>query len=84
MKDASGELSMTVITIIAVVAVGAIFAFFVWPIIQRSLADTTCRTYGNEYEAVKQEGGEEIGNNVTANKFLCCKKTNHSDCKPMD
>ena len=33
MKEATGELNMTVITIIAIAAVGALFYVFVWPMI---------------------------------------------------
>ena len=51
MRAASGELNMTVITIIAVVAVGVLFAVFVWPLIQRQIAEQSCKTYGSDYTA---------------------------------
>ena len=38
MKEATGELNMTVITVVAIAAVGALFTFFVWPNIQSNLA----------------------------------------------
>ncbi len=41
MKEATGELNMTVITVVAIAAVAAFFYAFVWPSIQSSLALTT-------------------------------------------
>ena len=37
MKEATGELNMTVITVIAIAAVAALFYAFVWPMIQRTI-----------------------------------------------
>lgn len=42
MKEATGELNMTVITVVAIAAVAAFFYAFVWPNIQMSLARNTC------------------------------------------
>ena len=44
MKEASGELNMTVVTIVAIAAVGAFFYAFVWPTIQRGIAENSCKT----------------------------------------
>ena len=41
MKEATGELNMTVITIVAIAAVAAFFYAFVWPQIRQTLALTT-------------------------------------------
>ena len=41
MKEATGELNMTVITVVAIAAVAAFFYAFIWPQIQASLALTT-------------------------------------------
>ncbi len=41
MKEATGELNMTVVTVVAIAAVGAFFYAFVWPAIQTSLNRTT-------------------------------------------
>ena len=41
MKEATGELNMTVITVVAIAAVAAFFYAFVWPNIQASLILTT-------------------------------------------
>lgn len=39
MKEATGELNMTVVTIIAISAVVAFF-WFMWPTIQKTITDT--------------------------------------------
>jgi len=41
MKEATGELNMTVITVVAIAAVAAFFYAFVWPAIKWSLLATT-------------------------------------------
>lgn len=43
MKEATGELNMTVITVVAIAAVGLLFTVFVWPNIQANLTlNTAC------------------------------------------
>ena len=43
MKEATGELNMTVITVVAIAAVGALFTVFVWPNIRAQvLLNTAC------------------------------------------
>ena len=42
MKEATGELNMTVVTVVAIAAVGAFFYAFVWPGIKTSIARNTC------------------------------------------
>ena len=45
MKEATGELNMTVVTVVAIAAVAAFFYAFVWPNIQNSIkANTYCAT----------------------------------------
>ncbi len=44
MKEATGELNMTVITVVAIAAVAGIFYAFVWPGIQTSIKRNTCET----------------------------------------
>lgn len=39
MKEASGELNMTVVTIIAIAAIAGFFSIVVWPKIQGSIND---------------------------------------------
>lgn len=61
MKEATGELNMTVITVVAIAAVGALFTFFVWPNIQANLMlNTACsqvNSNGN-YKKNEQTAGE--------------------------
>lgn len=39
MKEASGELNMTVVTIIAIAAIATFFSAVIWPNIQKSIND---------------------------------------------
>ena len=48
MKEATGELNMTVVTVVAITAVGAFFYAFIWPTIQTSIRlNTACSTAGD-------------------------------------
>ena len=43
MKEATGELNMTVVTVVAIAAVAGFFYAFVWPSIKNSItASTNC------------------------------------------
>lgn len=43
MKEATGELNMTVVTVVAIAAVAAFFYAFIWPSIKNNiLASTKC------------------------------------------
>lgn len=42
MKEATGELNMTVVTVVAIAAIGAFFIAFVWPALKNNI---TRRTY---------------------------------------
>ena len=53
MKEATGELNMTVVTIVAIAAVAALFYVFLWPTIQKSIVGQTCKTYGADWKAWK-------------------------------
>ena len=76
MKEATGELNMTVVTLVAVAAIGAVFYFVVWPLIQRTLVTQSCRTaYGSEYVAVR--GAEQDNSGQTQARtyhWTCCPK----------
>jgi len=41
MKEATGELNMTVIAVVAIAAVGAFFTIVIWPRIKNSLSNST-------------------------------------------
>ena len=36
MKEATGELNMTVITLVAIAAIGAVFYFLIWPLVRQN------------------------------------------------
>lgn len=74
MKEATGELNMTVVTVVAIAAVAAFFYAFVWPSIKNSIeANTycamaqcgTCTGSGGqktcECTATKDDGSEWTG-----------------------
>ena len=69
MKEATGELNMTVIALVAIGAIGALFYFVIWPMIQRQLIQNTCNTYGTNYTAVK---GTTLEGNEKVNTWMCC------------
>ena len=71
MKEATGELNMTVVTVVAIAAVAAFFYAFVWPAIQSSIESNTmcaaaqnCKCSGDEctcqYHDVETDQWEEI------------------------
>lgn len=64
MKEATGELNMTVITVVAIAAVAAFFYAFVWPSIQASLILTTACNSADS--SGRYDGGEGVSceNNV--------------------
>ncbi|MBP3800058.1 MAG: hypothetical protein ILA19_03645 [Bacilli bacterium] len=52
MKEASGELNMTVITIVAIAAIAALFAFL-WPGIKNSISNQW-NSVGNDMNTVHE------------------------------
>ena len=57
MKEATGELNMTVVTVIAIAAVAAFFYAFVWPAIRNQIeASTYCAMATCNQSSCKQEG----------------------------
>jgi len=72
MKEATGELNMTVITVVAIAAVGALFTFFVWPNIQASLMTSTAcsnlNSHGNYTNTTTTNGKES---KITCNSYKC-------------
>ena len=71
MKEATGELNMTVITIVAIAAVGGLFYLFVWPMIQNSIVTQTCKTYGTDWKAYSIDE-VNTGNNAKVEIWVCC------------
>ena len=61
MKEATGELNMTVITVVAVVAIGAFFTIFILPGLQDSIAaQSICANGPNTTIAATDERGEVV------------------------
>ena len=69
MKEATGELNMTVITVVAIAAVAAFFYAFIWPAIKNNLQNTTqcnaavcpadCTTGTCECKYIDENGQEQ-------------------------
>ena len=80
MKEATGELNMTVITVVAVAAIGFLFYSFVWPMIQGRIVQTTCDAMGADYKATKSPDGGTCANDcfsaqeddAGASTWCCC------------
>lgn len=72
MKEATGELNMTVVTLIAVAALGAVFYFAVWPLVQTMLMNNTCKTYGVGYHAVRNNGSVASSGSAEVYEWACC------------
>ena len=74
MKEATGELNMTVVTLIAVAALGALFYFVVWPMVQRMVVQQTCNTYGANWVAIRQGNSASASTNTSASvgQWYCC------------
>ena len=80
MKEATGELNMTVITVVAIAAVGLLFTIFVWPMIQANLSLNTACSQGPGFsESANSEGGYVEGEdgiscatmNAAETSYLC-------------
>ena len=82
MKEATGELNMTVITVIAIAAVAALFYAFVWPMIQRTIVDRTCKTYGSYVASQTKAAGCIDANEIQSSTdehtktWYCCPASN--------
>lgn len=70
MKEATGELNMTVVTVVAIAAVGAFFYAFVWPSIQRSIKSNTCLT---------ECGLQEVPEGDSNSCYTTCMDTDNQD-----
>ncbi len=51
MKEATGELNMTVVTVVAIAAVAAFFYAFIWPGIKRTMAAQSVCANGPNYSS---------------------------------
>ena len=64
MKEATGELNMTVITVVAIAAVAAFFYAVIWPNIKVSVVNNQC-------EAECGTGGFQPATKADADNFTC-------------
>jgi hypothetical protein len=73
MKEATGELNMTVVTLIAIAAIAGLFYFAIWPMVQQMLVQQTCNTYGPDYKAVQDKTTDsKTQGQATINRWCCC------------
>ena len=57
MKEATGELNMTVITVVAIAAIAAFFYAFVWPNLKVGIANNQCESQCGEGNYTKATRG---------------------------
>lgn len=88
MKEATGELNMTVITVVAIAAVGLLFTVFVWPNIQANLAlNTACSQIDSKGNYETKDKDISAGNDgyIKCAGFTCTAnyngKTFEKSCK---
>ena len=64
MKEATGELNMTVVTVVAIAAIGAFFYLLIWPSIKTGMALTSaCNAAGTgSYNMTTDDGTIECDN----------------------
>ncbi len=83
MKEATGELNMTVVTLIAIAAIAALFYFAIWPMVQQMLVQQTCNTYGPDYRAVRDTSGDKESitqGQAKIDRWCCCMGDNVTTC----
>ena len=67
MKEATGELNMTVVTVVAIAALVAFFYLFIWPTIQTSMTlNSACSSAGTTGGTTTLKDGTQI---------ICAKNT---------
>ena len=72
MKEATGELNMTIVTLVAISAIAALLWFVIWPMIQKMIVTNTCKTYGDSFEAYKKTDLAAENGDAEVNKWECC------------
>ena len=72
MKEATGELNMTVIIVVAVVAVGAFFTVFVLPGLQASIQSQTICNNGANYSMGRRGQTGYVSCGSVRNRTFSC------------
>ncbi len=85
MKEATGELNMTVITVVAIAAIAALFTVFIFPQIQANIMlQTACSNIDANGNYTSKAGGDGEGEEVECVGFSCTAnyngKTYNKDC----
>jgi len=86
MKEATGELNMTVITVVAIAAVAALFTFFLLPRIRANITlSSACSNINSKGEYADVGDDETREGSVDCKKFICTVEyqdhTYSRDCK---
>ena len=75
MKEATGELNMTVVTVVAIAAIAALFTIFIMPSIQANIAmQTACSNIdadGNYSADTNTGNAVDDDNGVSCEQFTC-------------
>lgn len=71
MKEATGELNMTVITVVAIAAISLLFTMFVWPNIQASITLNTACSNIDQKGNYLQTGQTADEGQATCSNFQC-------------
>ena len=89
MKEATGELNMTVITVVAIAAVGVFFYALIWPAIQANLlAQTHCSSAVNcedsgDGKTMKCDYYQNDGTMTTGRPITCDKDYNKGNASQL-
>ncbi len=80
MKEATGELNMTVITVVAIAAIAAFFYLFIWPSMQKSMVLTSACNASNAGTDINYK--DTVDNEtVSCGNGVCNYKNTTKSCK---
>ena len=80
MKEATGELNMTVITVVAIAAIAALFTVFIFPQIQANIMlQTACSNIDANGNYTSKAGGDGEGEDVRCENFTCTANYNNKE-----
>ena len=79
MKEATGELNMTVIAVVAIAAVGAFFTIVIWPRIKNSLSNSTDCANAVCEQCSTNANGDRVCDRIKYDCYSC-----NNDRTPID